>query len=829
MPRSQFIDPKKALHPGYIHFEDIPVNQYSRTLDEEKTSYSKDDMLRIYRDMRMIREFEAMLGDIKTNSVYNGISYKNPGPTHLAIGEEATAVGSAYYLDCDDIIFGTHRNHGEVLAKGLSAIEKLSEDRLCDIMSGYSDGELLRVVEKGDQTGDIRELAIDFLLYGALSEIFAKNTGFNRGLGGSMHMFFLPFGIYPNNAIVGGSTPLALGAALYKRINKTPGIVVANLGDGACGRGSVLESLNMAAMDQIKKLWRDGDEAPRGLPLLFNISDNFYGMGGQTCGETMAFGMAARLGAGISPDQLHAERINGCDPFAVIDASRRKREALLRGEGPALLDIVTYRTVGHSASDPFSYRTDEELEAWRAVDPIKTYCDRLIIGKVASGEEFEAIDEEIVSRVTRICRLAVDPTISPRMDMAEDKNGIDHVGELMFSNHHIPSMDKSRESELLLPIEQNPRVEAIGHRSRSALNENGEQLASGEYVEYRDAIFEAVIGKFAADPTLIAYGEEHRDWGGAHGAYVGLTEALPYHRFFNTPISEAAIVGSAVGYAMCGGRALVELMYADFLGCAADELFNQAAKWQAMSAGVLRLPMVVRVAVGSEYGAQHSQDWIALPAHIPGLKVVCPATPYDAKGLMNAALSGSDPVVFFENKRIYDVGEQFHEGGVPKEYYEISIGEPDIKRVGTDVTILSIGAALYRAVEAAEILDSQYGISAEVIDARSVVPFDYSIVIESVKKTGRMIVVGDGCERGSVMKSMAADISELAFDYLDAPVTVLGAKNQIVPCHELEDCFFPNAERIIDAINMRLIPLEDRSECPSFSDNAKLERARKGI
>ena len=183
-----------------------------------------------------------------------------------------------------------------------------------------------------------------------------------------------------------------------------------------------------------------------------------------------------------------------------------------------------------------------------------------------------------------------------------------------------------------------------------------------------------------------------------------MTEAIPYHRLFNTPISEAAIVGSAVGYAMCGGRVIAELMYTDFLGRAGDEVFNQLSKWQAMSAGVIKMPVVLRMSVGSKYGAQHSQDWSALCTHIPGLKVVFPATPYDAKGLMQAALNGTDPVIFLESQRIYDVGEQFHEGGVPEEEYEITIGDPDIKRTGSDVSILSIGATLYRAIKAADIL-----------------------------------------------------------------------------------------------------------------------------
>ena len=182
---------------------------------------------------------------------------------------------------------------------------------------------------------------------------------------------------------------------------------------------------------------------------------------------------------------------------------------------------------------------------------------------------------------------------------------------------------------------------------------------------------------------------------------------------------------------MCGGRVIPEIMYCDFLGRAGDEVFNQLPKWQAMSGNVIKMPVVIRVSVGSKYGAQHSQDWTSLAAHIPGLKVVFPATPYDAKGLMNAALQGTDPVIFFESQRIYDIGEQFHEGGVPEGYYEIPFGEPDVKREGTDVTILTIGATLYRALEAADQLQEKYGMRAEVIDARSLVPFNYEPVIES--------------------------------------------------------------------------------------------------
>ena len=327
MPKSQYVDPGKVFERGFAEFTPIPLCQYNKTLKEEKAIYTKEDFLRIYRDMRIIREFETMLNEIKVKSVYNGVEYHNPGPAHLSIGQEASAVGQAYCLDINDFTFGSHRSHGEILAKGLSSIEKLDDGELYDIMKEFLDGVTLRAVEGSeDKKGDVKDLAINFLLYGALAEIFARTTGFNRGLGGSMHAFFIPFGILPNNAIVGGAAPVALGAALYKRSCHKKGIVIANSGDGALGRGPVMESMNFASMEQIRKLWgMDGKYDDSGMPILFNVFNNFYGMGGQTQGETMGFGIPARLGAGFNTEQMHAERVNGYDPLAVIDATERKK------------------------------------------------------------------------------------------------------------------------------------------------------------------------------------------------------------------------------------------------------------------------------------------------------------------------------------------------------------------------------------------------------------------------------------------------------------------------------------------------------------------------
>ena len=828
MPKSQYVDPGKVFEPGYIEFDPIPLCRYNKSLEEEKKNYSKADFLRIYHDMRTIREFETMLNEIKVKSEYNGVKYNNPGPAHLSIGQEASAVGQAYCLDINDFTFGSHRSHGEILAKGLSSINKLDETELYDIMKEFLGGNILRVVE-GKQTkqGDVRELAKDFLLYGALAEIFARTTGFNKGLGGSMHAFFIPFGIFPNNAIVGGAAPIALGAALYKRANHKKGIVIANSGDGALGRGPVLESLNFSSMDQITKLWgMDGKYSNEGMPILFNVFNNFYGMGGQTMGETMGFTSPARLAAGFNPTEMHAEKVNGYDPLAVIDATTRKKEILLAGQGPALLEVATYRVSGHSPSDSSTYRTQEEIEAWKMADPIPAYRAKMVEGGVATDEEFAAIDEEIIERTTKIIKLAIDDDVSPRMDLSGEP---EMISSIMYSNNHVQSMDTTREPEVLIPKEEDPRVNQIAGKSRYAFDEKGEMIPKMKLYNIRDGLFEAIIDKFYEDPTTIAYGEDNRDWGGAFAVYRGLTEALPYHRFFNAPISESAIVGSAVGYAVAGGRAIVELMYADFIGCAGDEIFNQLSKWQAMSAGILKMPVVLRVSVGSKYGAQHSQDWTALCSHIPGLKVCFPATPYDAKGLMNQALNGTDPVIFFESQRIYDKGEEFHEGGVPTEYYEVDFGDPDVRRVGKDVTILTIGAVLYRALDAAKKLESEYGISAEVIDARSMVPFNYEKVIESVKKTGKIVIVGDAVDRGSIMRDMASNITEMCFDYLDAPPAVFGSRNWITPAFELEKYYFPQADGIIDVISEKLMPIPGHVTKYNETELEHIERAKKGV
>ena len=544
-------------------------------------------------------------------------------------------------------------------------------------------------------------------------------------------------------------------------------------------------------------------------------------MGGQTCGETMGYGYVARVGAGVNPQNMHAERVDGYNPLAVADAIVRKKAILLKGDGPVLLDTITYRVSGHSPSDASSYRTKEEIDAWQKADAIEEYKAYLIKNKLITKADAEKQENSIREKLIQVVKLATDDKESPRASAS-------FIESVMFSNTKADKLADAKPEVLDVNPETNVRLKAISGKIRSAFDADGKPLSKNKMFQYRDGLFEAMFHRFVTDPTMAAWGEENRDWGGAFAVYRGLTEALPYNRLFNSPISEAAIVGAGVGYAMSGGRAVVELMYCDFMGRAGDEIFNQASKWQSMSAGLLKMPLTVRVSVGNKYGAQHSQDWSALVAAIPGLKAVFPATPYDAKGMLNYALRGTDPVIFFESQKLYDKGEEF-EKEVPAGYYEIPEGEPAIRKTGKDITIATLGATLYTAMNAAKTLKEQYGMDAEIIDIRWINPLNYEKIVDSVKKTGKLLLVSDAAERGSFMHTVASNMSALAFDYLDAPVAVLGSRNWITPAPECEHYYFPSVDWILDTIHERIIPLKGYTPTSVQTTMDILRKNRQGV
>jgi 2-oxoisovalerate dehydrogenase E1 component len=573
-------------------------------------------------------------------------------------------------------------------------------------------------------------------------------------------------------------------------------------------------------MDQYRKLW---DQAlGGGLPIIFNCMDNFYGMGGQPNGETMSQQLIARIGAGVNPEQMHTERVNGYDPLAVIDAFRRKKQILAEGRGPVLLDTITYRFSGHSPSDASSYRSAEEIQHWQAADAIQAYRQRLIDAGVSGADVLDEAQREVADLVFEMFGMAADLEVSPRLSVSSEL-----VTSVMFSNRRVERFDE-RAPELLGDPADNPRVKQIQGKVRTAF-QDGKAVPKMKVFNIRDALFEALLHRFAIDPTMIAFGEENRDWGGAFAVYRGLTEALPYHRLFNAPISEAGIIGAAVGYGMEGGRAVAELMYADFMGRAGDELFNQLSKWQAMSAGLLTMPVVVRISVGAKYGAQHSQDFTALAAHIPGLKVVYPVTPYDAKGMMNAALVGTDPVIFFESQKLYDIGEMFQAGGVPEGYYEIDLSEPSVKRVGTDLTIVTLGPSLYTAITAAEELAARFDVSAEIVDLRSANPLNYELLVGSVRKTGKVLLVSEAVERGNVMQTVASNLTRICFNELDGPPVVVGSRNWITPAPEQEAMFFPQPAWLLDSVHEEILPLPGYEPTTNRTSGELMRRARLGV
>jgi 2-oxoisovalerate dehydrogenase E1 component len=821
MPKNLAIDPRKMRERGVLEPPAIPLNVYAPDAQRELAQWGADGLRAVYSDMLLIREFETMLGAIKIQGVHRGIEYSHRGPAHLAIGQEAAIVGLCLPLQAADLIFGSHRSHAEILAKCMRAIRDSDDERLQQVMAAHLNGDTLRVAERlGPGANSAAALARVFIVYGLLAEIFGRTTGVNRGLGGSMHAFFAPFGSMPNNAIVGASCAIAVGAALFKRINGRDGIVIANIGDSAAASGPTWESMNLASMDQYRTLW--DPEIGGAPPVMFSFINNFYGMGSQTVGETLGFDVLARIGAAVNPDAMHAERVDGYNPLSVAAAVAAKRELLLAGQGPVLLDTVTYRFAGHSPSDPGTYRTKEEIAEWQAVDGLLGYRQYLIENGLATGTELDAEQEQTAALLEDVLRAAVSTELSPQLQPQSQL-----IDEVMFSGQTRPALAAGT-PQLTGDGTGNQRLAAIAKRSRAGVAGDGSLLAPAQTVTIRDALFEALLHRFREDPTFVAYGEENRDWGGAFAVYRGLTELLPYHRLFNTPIAEAAIVGSAVGYALSGGRAVVELMYCDFLGRAGDEVFNQMAKWQSMSAGVLELPVVLRISVGNQYGAQHAQDWSALFAHIPGLKVYFPVTPYDAKGMLNFALTRTDPVIFLESQQLYDRGEQFEPAGVPPGYYEVAEGQPVVRRAGGDITIITLGAVLYRALDAADRLQAEYGVNAEVIDARFINPLDYAPLIASVEKTGRVLLCSDAVDRGNFLHTVASKLTQACFDSLDAPPLVLGARNWITPAVEYEAMFFPQPEWILDAIHEELLPLPGHSAVTVHGADEHVRRSLRG-
>ncbi len=717
------------------------------------------EALGLLDDMLAIRELEEMIVRLRSGGYDPLPGYDYRGPTHVSIGQEGTAVGASTALRPDDQVTSSHRGHGDAIAKGFAAIRLMGDDELRARVPGST----------ATSRADLLEAALEEHVYRVIAELFGKEEGYSRGRGGGMHIGDFSTGNLGANAIVGGSVPIATGAAMAARYERSDRVVCCFAGDGAYANGVVLESLNWAAQAQ----WTNhfaGDH-PYGLPVIYLIQNNHYGMTHRTDDEVMGIRHLARRGAGFAEDGMHAETVNGMDVLAVRDAVRRAATLCRAGDGPVLIEASTYRYYGHSLSDPRNeYRTREEEAAWKATDPIERLRGQLAAAGIVDGDGIAAIETAVRDRNARA---------AVRAAAATDPDPADVI-KYLYTDTAADEVPAAARAGVTIAPPPVAKREADGG------------------ISYKDALREAMVEEMARDSRVIFYGEDVADYGGAFKLTKGLMETFGRDRVFNTPISEACICGTAVGAAIVGLRPIVELMYMDFALMSSDQIANQAAKWHYMSGAQVEVPLVIRASVGAGkgYGGQHSQSLESIFTHIPGMYVIYPATPADAKGLLKSAIRTNNPVMFVESQGLYPT-----KGIVPEGEHLVPLGVARVAREGTDATLVAWGPAVLDVLGAAEKLQAEDGISAEVIDLRSLVPLDMDTVLASVRKTGRCVVASQAVLIGSYVNEIVARIQLEAFDDLDGPVGRIGAANGISPQAEgLEKAFLPNADDVVRAV-----------------------------
>jgi 2-oxoisovalerate dehydrogenase E1 component len=587
-----------------------------------------------------------------------------------------------------------------------------------------------------------------------MAEVLGKSGGYCKGKGGSMHIADVAHGNLGATGIVGGNLPVAVGAALAQKLQGTERVVLCFFGDGASNEGTFHEALNMAS------LWD--------LPVVFVAENNQYGMSVPWAKVSKLPDIAARASAYGIPGEV----VDGMDAVAVRAVVAKAAERARSGEGPTLIEAKTYRYFGHSHSDPRAYRTKDEEREWRDRDPIEVLRGGMLSFGMLKDEEYEQLDELVENKLDAAMAFAeASPAPEPSEVETDVYAPLKHTGA-----------DIAVEAEL---------------RAQVHLAEKKEPATVPmKEISYAAALVEAAREEMQRDERVFIMGEDVGLYGGAYGATRGLFAEFGEWRVLDTPISEATIGGAAVGAAMAGMRPIAEIMYVDFTPLAMDQIANQGAKNRYMFGGKTSVPMVVRTegGAGRAIAAHHSQSLEALWTHFPGIYVVMPSTPYDAKGLLKAAIRDDNPVMFIEHKMLYGV-----KGPVPEQDYVIPLGVADIKRPGKDITLVTYSRMVHRSLEAAEML-AQEGIDVEVIDLRSLKPLDLETILASVKKTGRLVGVTEAYENTSFINEIMAQVNDHAFDYLDAPMVRVAALNVPVPRAEvLEDIAIPNTARIVAA------------------------------
>lgn len=629
------------------------------------------------------------------------------GPAHSSIGQEGGAVGSLVAARASDAVNGSHRGHHQFLAKALAYV---SPD----------------IDPQADLKPDVVELLTD-----SLAEILGLRTGFSQGRGGSMHLQWFDAGALGTNAIVGGGVPLAVGNAWAQKLAKTDDVTITYFGDGAMNIGSTLESFNLAAAFD--------------LPVCFFVENNQYAVATHVAEVSRETRLSARaLGFAIPSWQ-----VDGMDPLAVHLAQEQANEYMRAGRGPTMIEVEVYRYFHQNGPYPgsaFGYRSKEEEQQWRDRDPIL----RVEREMTKRGLLDEAGAQQVRDRAVAAMDAAAATFLEP---VPDGKPGENRIKDSFWPNTEFVDVGILGD---LSELDAMPAIEQADYEG---------ELSEQRFVD----VIAATIGRaMERDERVVVLGEDiHRLNGGTNGATKGLAKEFP-ERIIGTPISENAFVGAGGGMALDGRiRPIVELMYADFLWVAADQLFNQVGKVRHMFGGERPVPFVLRakVAMGSGYGSQHSMDPAGIMATAPGWRVVAASNPYDYVGLMNAALTMDDPVCVIEHVDLYGT-----RGEAPVEDldYQVPFGKAAVRREGQDVTVLTYLNMVGETMTALEEVE----IDAEVIDLRWLdrASIDWETISESVKKTGRVIIVEQGARPTSYGGWLADEIQRRLFDYLDQPI-----------------------------------------------------------
>jgi len=588
-----------------------------------------------------------------------------------------------------------------------------------------------------------------------IAELYGRNTGCSAGRGGSMHLFAPETGLMGTSGIVGPCMLQAVGAGYSLKLLNKDRIAVAFFGDGAVNNGAFHEALNMAS------IWK--------LPLLFVCENNGYATEVPFRYASSNRSVAARA----ESYGLPGVAVDGNDVTAVYAVAEEAVDRARQGEGATLIECVTYRVRAHAEGmEDFTYRSKEEVESWKKRCPLLR-LRRLLLDEPGNTEPVErakldAVDKEVSDIVDAAHRAA------EAAEYPDPETACDHV-------YSTP-----------------PNNRAIRRHGTMATDQVSPAVPTGaREISFAGAAHEALSDAMRDDSTVFVLGEGVGERGGNFKTTVGLYEQYGSMRLCDTPICERGFVGLSAGAAMTGTRPVVDFMFADFLLDAVGEMMNQIAKIQYMSRGRLPMPVVLRgcIGIGHSAATHHSGSYYSMYAHFPGLHVVVPATPYDAKGLFAQALASNDPVLFLEHRELLNV-----KGPVPASPYTIPFGQAAIVRAGTDVTVVAVARMVHQSLDAMNRLEER-GISVELIDPRTVAPLDCEAILQSVAKTGRLLIVDETFGPFGIGAEISAQVGQHGFNDLDAPIHRLNGAHTPTPYSPpLEKAVVPQVEDIVRTV-----------------------------